>query len=283
MTTYSNEYIKQKESEGYTFITPDIASKFLKQNKNNRYVRVRFVKQLASKIQNGEWQEDIPDHIAFYEDGTLANGQHRLLAISQSKVQGVFSKIDYNVPRSAAICIDTGKSRSAGDNIKILTGETFYTPKITKMITVSTVNGKALTHENHLHIALAYKPMITFVKDLFNNSPKWMQQTSVMAAVYLYLISNKATTDTLRNFVEVLRSGRANTDGEETVLRFREVLQSEYFTRSSGHHNYADEIKRAENVIDHYIQGSKLKVIRIPDKYKVPLYSYTTEESDDDE
>lgn len=282
MTTYSNEYIKRKESEGYTFITPDVASKFLKQNKNNRHVRVRFIKQLVSKIQNGEWQEDIPDHIAFYEDGTLANGQHRLLAISQSEVQGVFSKIDYDVPLSAAICIDTGKSRSAGDNIKILTGETFYTPKITKMITISAVHGKALTHEDHLHIALAYKPMIVFVKDLFNNSPRWMQQTSVMAAIYLYLINDKATTDTMRNFVEVLRSGRANTEGEETVLRFREVLQSEYFTKSSTHRNYTDEIKRAENVIDHYIQGSKLKVIRVPDKYKVPLYNYNIKEGGDE-
>ena len=102
----------EQVNEMYTRITPELADEWLKKNTNNRPVREQFVKQLVKKIKNGEWQIETCDAIGFYADRTLANGQHRLKAISLAGVP-VYACVKYNIPKEAAVCIDSGKSRTA--------------------------------------------------------------------------------------------------------------------------------------------------------------------------
>lgn len=44
------------EENGYTRITPELASEWLTHNTQNRHIRENFVKVLMDKIETGQWQ-----------------------------------------------------------------------------------------------------------------------------------------------------------------------------------------------------------------------------------
>lgn len=269
-----NRFGKYYEEHGYTLITPEQASQWLQKNTRNRKLRESFVSELAKKIKNGQWQPHTLDAIGFFEDGTLANGQHRLSAIAKAGVP-VYAKVEFNVPMDAAICIDAGKSRTASDNIKIVTGETYYTKKITKLVSVCAVAGKRLTHEDHLIISQRYKHELTTVKDMFEGMPRYLGTSSVMGAVLLALL-NGVDESTVREFVHTLTSGRALSPEGESVVAFRDRLAAEYYAKGKYRHDYAYEIKRCQNVIYNFVHCKKVTKFVAPDTYKYPLFDFDT-------
>jgi hypothetical protein len=66
-------------------ITPDMARNMLTSNPVNRRLSERAVSDLAKAILNNDWQIT-HQGIAFYDDGTLADGQHRLTAVVKANV-----------------------------------------------------------------------------------------------------------------------------------------------------------------------------------------------------
>lgn len=274
MNTYdkSNEWYEQN---GYTLITPELAQTWLYHNIQNRSIRVKFVNDLIEKIQNGKWQPITLDAIGFYEDGTLANGQHRLTAISKAGVP-VYAKVEFNIPKDAAITIDAGKSRSAADNIKILTGKDYYTTRISNMISLCAEGSKnkSLTPEDHYKIAQMYEDDIVFVKDLFEGSPKFLQSASTMASVFLAL-ENGVPRDKLREFVQLLNSYVARDDYQAVVINYRNKLFQEYSQKTGKQRkNYTYEIKRCQNVIYHFCNSSIITNFLSPNNYRYPLVSF---------
>jgi len=92
-------------------ITPKRAVEYLESNTRNRKVRARTVSFYARHIAEGEWEPN-GESIIFAEDGTLLDGQHRLLACVEAGksfktlvVRGcsndAFLTIDQSIPRSA--------------------------------------------------------------------------------------------------------------------------------------------------------------------------------------
>lgn len=272
----ANSNCKSKDwfqANGYTLITPELAAKWLTKNTRNRQIRENFVNELVKKIKMNQWQPNTLDSIGFFVDGTLANGQHRLTAIAKAGIP-VYAKVEYDIPNEAAICIDAGKSRTASDNIRIMTGEAFYTSKISKMIRTVSVGGKNLTHEDHLKISIRYKDQIVAVKDMFEGLPKYLSITSVMASVFTALMAG-VPEDTLRQFVKVLGSGRAHTDAEETILTFKNRLNEEYYNHNDKRRrDYTYEIKRCQNVIWNFTKGKSISKFLAPEKYRYPMIEF---------
>ena len=79
METKSAEYRQEVMT-----ITPTLAGEILRLNSNNRNVRDYMVRQYAQMMKEGRWDENSPATISFYQDGTLADGQHRLLAVKRT-------------------------------------------------------------------------------------------------------------------------------------------------------------------------------------------------------
>ena len=99
-----------------TLITPEMAAEWLEHNNTgNRNIRKSDVDILRSIIQQGLWE---PTHqgIAFYDDGTLADGQHRLTAIVQSEI-GVWANVTTGLTRSSIHAIDGGIVRTKLDRL----------------------------------------------------------------------------------------------------------------------------------------------------------------------
>lgn len=268
----TDEWFKEN---GYEFITPEIAQRYLIQNRQNRKIRNNFVNDLIKKIDNDQWQPFTLDAIGFYEDGTLANGQHRLTAISKSN-KGVWVKVERNIPKEAVIAIDTGRNRSASDNVKILTGKDFYTSKISNMIALSAAgsNNRSLTPEQHYKIAQIYEDDIIFIKDLFDGSPRYIQGASIMTATFLAL-ENGVDRDKLHEFVSLLNKAIATNDYEASVVSFRNRLMQECLQKTGKvRHDYSWEIKRCENVIYHFVKGHPITNFISPANYRYNLIDF---------
>jgi hypothetical protein len=86
-------------------ITPKKAEHYLNRNTSNRKLREGVVERYASDMAGGRWTKCAAP-IVFYEDGEIADGQHRLFAIIESgKSQKFFVMRD--LPRDAGLNIDT--------------------------------------------------------------------------------------------------------------------------------------------------------------------------------
>ena len=101
-------------------ITPEIAKQFLENGKsNNRAMRVNKIDQFARDMREGKWKRHTGETMKIGISGTLLDAHHRLRAIIKSGVS-VWMEVAYNIPDENFDVLDTGSSRSAGDNFKIL-------------------------------------------------------------------------------------------------------------------------------------------------------------------
>lgn len=93
-------------------ITPKIAAEYLQKNKNNRNLRFSTVRSYARDMKNGKWQLT-PQGISFYENGDLADGQHRLAALIRANCPIDFF-VTYDVPNESRV-LDRGMCRKEAD------------------------------------------------------------------------------------------------------------------------------------------------------------------------
>lgn len=102
-----------------TWVTPEKAGDWLEKNNNgNRDLKKGEVELLRRQIEENRYE---PTHqgIGFYEDGTLADGQHRLHAIVASGV-GIWINVTTGMKRSAVHKIDRGIGRTSLDSLHFL-------------------------------------------------------------------------------------------------------------------------------------------------------------------
>ena len=95
-------------------ITPDLARKWLLNNKVNRTLSVGRMSQYAYDMKHGKWQVN-GEAIKFGKDGSLKDGQHRLFAIIKANVT-VSSLVIYGLDENITIQ-DRGRNRSVTDSL----------------------------------------------------------------------------------------------------------------------------------------------------------------------
>ena len=94
-------------------ITPQMATKMLKNNGVNRHVRRRVVEKYARDMRDGNWH--FTHHtIALSKSGRLLDGQHRLLAIVESRAT-ITMFVTFNLEDESQDFMDSGTSRTAAD------------------------------------------------------------------------------------------------------------------------------------------------------------------------
>lgn len=98
-------------------VTPDVATRLLSYNTNNRAIKRHAVNEYAYKMAHGLWDENVLDPIVVTKDGVLENGQHRLLAVIKSGVP--VQMLVATKTESASGAYDVGVPRSSLDSLKI--------------------------------------------------------------------------------------------------------------------------------------------------------------------
>jgi len=107
-------------------VTPEMAEKWLEKNEHNRKITPSNVNKIAKMMKENKWAYN-GEGVIIGSNGTLLDGQHRLLAVVKAK-KDVWMEVVENVEE---ICeytgvevfatIDTGRNRSASDMISIQT------------------------------------------------------------------------------------------------------------------------------------------------------------------
>lgn len=102
-------------------ISPAMATAMLEKNTGNRRVRRAMATRYARAMAEGQWMVT-GQPIIFARDGTLNDGQHRLMACIEADVPFVCD-VRFGVERAAFVAIDIGGKRTNGDVLTIA-GET---------------------------------------------------------------------------------------------------------------------------------------------------------------
>ena len=102
-------------------ITPEMAEEMLTHNyEGNRHVRTSYVSQLAHVMSAGRYVSENGQTIVFGEDdGVLYDGQHRLMAIVESRCAQTVIVVWIVNGKEAYKTIDNGTKRNAADFIKL--------------------------------------------------------------------------------------------------------------------------------------------------------------------
>jgi hypothetical protein len=113
--------VKIKTTTGPEFeiltVTPTRASEMLANNPHNRSVNMRAVERLAATILADEWQFNAqPIQIA--KDGTLLDGQHRLLACVKAN-KPIQVLVVWNAEPASQETMDMGKARTVADILRL--------------------------------------------------------------------------------------------------------------------------------------------------------------------
>ncbi len=95
-------------------VSPDLATKWLESNTNNRLVRDAHVLRLAADMKAGKWRGRNGEAIRFDTEGRLVDGQHRLWACIEAEVPFETLLIT-NVAPEVYSTIGVGRPKSFGD------------------------------------------------------------------------------------------------------------------------------------------------------------------------
>lgn len=99
-------------------VTPSIAALLISEHNGvNRDLSMPKVTTLAAAMNRGEWVEH-HQGIAFYPDGTIADGQHRISSVVDSGItQNFLTSTDFD--KAAIDAIDRSSRRSAGESLEM--------------------------------------------------------------------------------------------------------------------------------------------------------------------
>jgi hypothetical protein len=251
-------------------VTPQKAEIWLNVNKNNRKMRDGVAEKYADDMRNGRWT-NCPTPIAFYDDGDLADGQHRLWAILESGAPQTFP-IARGLSRADGLNIDIGLTRSLVDNARISGTDSGLSNEL-----LSIARGVAQGHSGSSRHPLSNAARLQIVSDhrdactwAVANGPrgKGLRNAMIMAAIARawYWEQDK---DRLKRFCDVFSSGFADGDSESAAVALRNYFLTKKALGSTA--LWTDTFMKAQNAISYFMKAKKLTVIKAIDEEAYPL------------
>ena len=108
---------KERNTSMRTIVTPKKARIYLEQNTKNRTVNEHRIAYLAKQIKEGLWEYN-GHSIKISKDGSLLDGQHRLLAVVRAN-QSIVTEVIHGLDPKVFDTIDTGKPRTLSHILSI--------------------------------------------------------------------------------------------------------------------------------------------------------------------
>ena len=208
-------------------ITPKQAKTWLeKNNQNNRQMRTEQAKRFARDMVAGHWNLT-HQGIAFYEDGTVADGQHRLMAIviADKPVRFLVTK---GLPKSSSQAIDQNVPRQAFDAIAIAGGPEWIQRNVVALIRFACTKLRnvdvQMSAPEILAYALKHEEKLVQAHKLISGSRKRHITAAGMAANYFCALAAGESYEKLERFSQIMSSGEISNVKENAAIRLREYL-----------------------------------------------------------
>lgn len=252
--------------------TPAKAERILNNhNPANRSLREGIAEKYAEDMVHGKWTQCTAP-IAFYEDGTLADGQHRLYALIESGTQQKFFTVT-GLKKEDGLNIDTGLTRTLVDNGRISgldTGLSNTLLSVARGIAEgqqASGRSKGLSNAQRLEMVEMHRDAAHWA---VQHGPKGrgIRNAAVLAAVgrAYYLEQDH---ERLKRFCKVVESGFANGDSESSAVALRNYLIAHKGLVTSA--SWRDTYLKAQNAIHYFMRGRKLTVIKTVQDEAYPL------------
>lgn len=179
---------------------------------------------MAKDMREGHW-DTTHQGIAIATDGTLVDGQHRLMAVVESGVT-VRMNVTFNAPKSQHI--DSGNSRSMANRVQMSDYDMSWTDK-TILSAANLIgrmfSGSNLSHEEDLTEWLAkYRPQIEMVTShIKRGSMRGLSSAGITAAMIVAAM-NDVPEAYIAKFLEVFYSGFTTNEAEHYAVMLRDDL-----------------------------------------------------------
>jgi len=233
-------------------VTPDMARNMLASNPINRRISERSVSDLSKAILNNDWQIT-HQGIAFYDDGTLADGQHRLTAVIKANVP-VHMMITKGLAKDAAMSIDSGRRRSLIDGVKISGAAPWMEAKHINLVPIIT-HPKRLTDMQKLDFLVGMKPYVEFATDAFVSNRRYLTGSIIHAALTMAAY-HKEDPEKLKRFARVFLDGIMAEPHEKVIILAREYFLSHTNGGDSDKH---DKYLKLQRAIQAYCAGENVR------------------------
>ena len=222
--------------ETIEWITPQKAKEYLEHNETNyRSLQQHRVENYAEEMKNDLWQLN-GESIKFREDGSLADGQHRLAAVIKAgrPVQMcVLRGLDNNVT-----LFDVGMGRTTGQIVRAGGGS--------RALSDGTICSAAnMMLYGAIRLGISSTPKATLSKYLLSHSAPWeavykvistnqtngkllSRKAPIALALYCLIRSGEALPE-IDKFIQVLNSGYPDAFRESSpAIALRNYVQSVY-------------------------------------------------------
>ncbi|AKI27433.1 hypothetical protein [Moraxella phage Mcat9] len=237
-------------------------------NTKNRKISDRVVSAYAKDMLDGKW-ELTNQGVGFYEDGTLADGQHRLQAVIKSG-KAVQMLVTTGMQKSSLLAIDSHRARSASDVLTLGGNVGLVTTNDVAVIRLVTGLNHRLTNHQLEDLADQYIGDIREIGAYFPNSN--MRKAVIIAA--LVMAKNAGVcSDILKKFVNVLVTGICHEHKDQTIIILRDKVIKGEFSKggSSAREDYLNKI---QNSINNYAQGRVMQIVSNTKKLTYPYLPY---------
>lgn len=207
-------------------ITPLMASEFLSSNKSNRKINKKQLEMIIRTIVAGKWKLT-HQGVAFYSDGELADGQHRLQAIVKTGIpltMPVFQGIERNA--DTILAIDCGRGRTVTDSAAISGIKIKPTDiSIAKGLKFGYADRsfQKMTHTESCDLCEEYSDDINNIKLMFPKIKAFITLAPVKVAV-ANAIKDGVSIDVASKFCNALVSGEYSDPLFVNAVRLRSKL-----------------------------------------------------------
>lgn len=184
------------------FVTPDMARQILDGNTINRTVRKNHVISIANIMRNGDWQ--VTAHgIVISDTGILIDGQHRLLALIESGLDGVFMRLFFGEDENTFIAYDRGAKRSAADSLRVRKEYAEVSSFLVRMINS---NYSPKVTDAKVSILLDYiQPQIDELHAACNTSTKYYSSAPFRTAAVMRIMEGRSKDYAKKTYTALVR------------------------------------------------------------------------------
>jgi hypothetical protein len=193
-------------------ITPEQAKRWLEKNngggKGNRKVSQRQLNFLTESILRGQWILN-GETIKIGKDGSVIDGQHRLMAIVKSGMS-VASLVVFDCEPESYNTIDKGRARTAGETFRNLDVKNWNNVAagtcVLKMLLTDTRSVVALSSDERIAIYREHDTQFDFFAGNAKRLNAWGVNPSIELGVQVFLshlgFSHNAINDWFVNFAD---------------------------------------------------------------------------------
>ena len=253
------------------FVTPDMAFEWLARNDHNRSLRWADVEYLRDCILLKSWRTT-HQGIAFYEDGSLADGQHRLHAIVEAGV-GVWVNVTKGMSKENADAIDRGIPRNNRDHLhfKGVKADTRMVAACVCMVNQYAVdrseNGTRWSKRRMRpdEFAKFYKAFAEAIEFAYI-SRKQLHACVVAAVASAWFTQDR---ERLSQFLFVLGSGVATDSSDNAAIRLRDFLIKKQYGQGESARN--DLFLKACSAVQAFLEGRPLSKLYAASDNTFPL------------